>query len=123
MKDPHAEKIAAVRAILHETWPRCFVGKGQSKKPLAISISNQIMRALPEIGWMNLSRALSDYTAGPTYLRNCVANAERVNLEGEPDGIVTEKQAGFAATRLQANEAFWASKKRKPVKAGALANV
>lgn len=104
----HGQKrrIAQTRELLCALFPLAFSGKGEAKRPLMIGVGNQILLDRPEIGSTNLSLALSDYTSGPTYLRNVVAGAARVDLLGNDAGAVTEAEAAYAAERLKAFEAF-----------------
>lgn len=95
----HRQK-AAVRAILVQTWPHTFAPKGAPKKPLALGIGERIILALPELGFLAVSRALTDYTDGPTYLRSCVEGAPRIDLDGVERGAVTASEAQYAASRI-----------------------
>lgn len=93
------ERTALVREILHETFPNAFAAKGEEKRPLAIGIEGQIHLRCPELSKWHLAAAIADYTRGPTYLRNVVEGAQRVDLEGEPNGLVTASEAAYAAMR------------------------
>jgi ProP effector len=105
-------KAERTRELLAETFPKCFARKGEEKRPLAIGLHQEILGAIPEIGYHRLSAALADYTSGPTYLRNVVEGAPRVGLDGEPKGVVTAKEATHAATRLASWRA-WASSRKE----------
>jgi ProP effector len=108
------KKVEATRALLHETFPAAFAAKGQPKKPLEIGIAQKIYMQMPEIGFKNLAAALSDYTGGVLYLEACVEGAERVNLAGEPSGVVTALQAAHALARLKAYRGFERQARREP---------
>jgi ProP effector len=95
------KRIRDTRAILHETFPKTFAGDGQEKRPLALSVGRAVALAMPELGPENIEAALADYVNGPTYLRNCIAGAARVNLDGDDEGEVTAIQAGFARGRMK----------------------
>lgn len=88
------------RAVLVERWPRCFKPKGAPKLPLKVGIVDDIQREMPEIGYRRLLHALTDYTGGATYLRAIVVGGERIDLNGEPAGIVTRSDADHALARL-----------------------
>jgi ProP effector len=90
-----------VRRGLSLSFPDCFCGKGQPKKPLAIGIYKEIRNQLPEIKARELFQALSDYTGGPLYLKSLVAGAKRFNLDGGPAGFVSEAQAATAIEHLK----------------------
>lgn len=105
------ERNAAICAMLAELYPSTFMPPGAPKKPLAIGIGDALTLAIPEVGAMNMARALNDYTGGPIYLRACVAGADRIGLDGKPNGVVTEAQAAHAAERLAGIE-FHIEKRR-----------
>ena len=90
------------RETLAAAFPNCFAPKGADKRPLAIGINKEIMAAMPELGFLRLSNALGDYTSGPTYLCHVVEGARRIDLNGEPRGVVTAEEAAHAAARLAA---------------------
>lgn len=90
-----------VREILCERFPHCFAPKGGHKRPLKIGIANDILMALPDLSPADITAGLADYTWGPTYCRQCVVGAARIDLDGKPCGQVTEKEAAHMAARLQ----------------------
>ena len=100
------KKAQALRNLLVETFPNCFSPKRTPKRPLKIGIIHDIIAALPETGVIRLRFALADYTGGPTYLENVIAGAERIDLQGNPCGVVTEPEAAHAAERLKGIVAF-----------------
>jgi ProP effector len=86
------------REFLAATYPQTFAGKGDEKRPLKLGIDKDLIKAgLP--GFI-VCRALNDYTAGPTYRRNLIAGADRIDLNGDAVGVVTEDEAEAAAQRL-----------------------
>lgn len=100
MPETKAARAAEGRARLAEAFPACFAPKARQKLPLAIGIRSEIREKLPTLSVAKLKAALKDYTSGPTYLRNVTAGADRIGLDGEPSGTVTEEQAEHAAQRL-----------------------
>ena len=92
-------KTRTARIELRRRWPQVFAGPKAPKRPLAIGIRQAILSAAPDLDRADVWLALDDYTAGPTYLRACVAGAARIGLDGEPDGVVTASEAAFAAKR------------------------
>lgn len=105
-KAKSTRSAAATRALLVARYPACFADKGREKRPLRLGVHNLIMADLPEIGLKRLTAALGDYTAGPTYLRNVVAGATRIGLDGAAAGEVSAAEAEHAALRLSALQAF-----------------
>ena len=80
--------------ILTQRFPACFVSP---KKPLKIGIDHDIKSEMPELNSYKITAALFYYTNGPTYLDQMVAGAERVDLAGNPVGVITEAEAVRAA--------------------------
>ena len=69
--------------------------------PLKIGILEDIMRAHSQFcDEFALRIVLRHHVAKPGYLMKMVAGAQRLDLNGEPAGVVTETQAEFAANRL-----------------------
>lgn len=94
-------RILKTRKLLVETFPLCFAGKGEPRKPLAHGIVNEVFAVMPEIGMSRLRETLDDYTEGPAYLASIVAGAARVGLHGEACGVVTAGEAEYAADRAR----------------------
>ena len=94
-------EIVAMRRLLHAAYPKAFANFGEGKTPLAIGIDKQIYEALkpsvPGISRRTLHSALANYTGGLKYLDTMIAGAARINIEGEPAGVVTEHEAKVAA--------------------------
>jgi hypothetical protein len=80
-------------------FPKCFTF--DRPQPLKISIDQDIRSRATNISANDLHQALRIYVGSPTYLAATIEGAIRVNLDGEPDGIVTVAQAGFAQARLK----------------------
>ncbi|GAB4071708.1 ProQ/FinO family protein [Ancylobacter sonchi] len=95
------KRAMVVRDILAERFPRCFMPKGEPKLPLKIGIYNDIKAAAPDIGGRRLFLALRDYTTGGTYLAAMREGADRIGLDGWPDGKVSAEQAADAQRRLR----------------------
>src|SRR5580704_105483 len=69
--------------------------------PLKIGILEDIMRAHSQFcDEFALRIVLRHHVAKPGYLMKMVAGAQRLDLNGEPAGVVTATQAEFAANRL-----------------------
>jgi len=89
----------ATRSILVEKFPACFVPDKAPKRPLKIGIVSDIRERLPEMAGSRISRALYTYTDGPTYLDFVIEGADRIDLDGNPAGKVTAREAVDAARR------------------------
>src|SRR6476619_6356880 len=88
-------------ARLAEEFPRTFVReKYQPHWPLEVGIAADLMERGPELDHHKLSVALTVYTRRVMYLRSLVAGAERIDLDGNPAGEVTARDAEYAAAKL-----------------------
>jgi ProP effector len=88
--------FAAVR-LLAETWPRCFAIDGKRRPPLKIGITEDILAAAPDaLTPDELTAALRFYCGNISYLRACVEGADRIDLDGNVAGQVTEREAEYA---------------------------
>jgi ProP effector len=90
------------RALLAKRYPLCFMGRKELKRPLAINITLDLCEACPDIPPRNIRIAVEDYTGGERYLKNMIAGAARVALDGSDAGTVTEAQARHAVFALAA---------------------
>jgi ProP effector len=88
-------------AILAEWFPKTFWVYERRRQPLKIKIHVDILeRTAGAIAPQELARALRYYTGNAGYLRAASqAGAVRIDLEGQPVGVVTPEQA--ATTRLR----------------------
>ena len=69
--------------------------------PLKIDIHLDIMRAHPQFcDEFALGIVMRHHTSKPGYLVKMIAGAQRLDLNGEAAGIVTDAAAAFAAKRL-----------------------
>jgi ProP effector len=96
-----AAMAARVRGIIAERFPWTFKGRGDDKPPLKVGICFDIQCVMPELSRKAVALALGDYTWGPTYARNLVAGAPRIDLDGLPSGVVTPREAEHAAIRMR----------------------
>jgi hypothetical protein len=91
------------RRWLHKTFPKCFAGLGKPKWPIKIGTSGDIFARYGYCGSRFSSSVrfgLQDYTTGKSYLAAMIVGAVRLDLDGNPAGIVTERDAAHAAKRL-----------------------
>lgn len=109
------------RKWLSATFPACFASFGADKRPLKIHIDADISERCFNIktsfgAILALENALRDYCRGERYLASVVAGAIRVDLDGNPAGVVTERDAEISAkwlARLRAQKAELAKMESK----------
>jgi len=95
------QDINAALAHLAEAFPQTFVlEKYRPHRPLKVGIAADIPARCPELERRVLSVALSVYTRRVMYLQSLVAGATRVDLDGNPVGEVTARDAEYAAAKL-----------------------
>lgn len=107
-------------AYLAEKFPLCFSIEGEAR-PLKVGIFQDLAEALAEdekVSKTQLRQALRQYTAGWRYLYSCKEGAERVDLLGNPVGILEKEHAEHAAQKLAESKAKIAEKRaaEKPTK-------
>ena len=94
-KVQHRQRVAAaVIELLAERWPACFFVYEQHRRPLKIGIRDDILAALDEIAVSKrgLRRAMRSYVGNEVYCSRLVVGAVRIDLDGQPAGIVTREQ-------------------------------
>lgn len=119
---PKLNSSKEVIAFLSERFPHCFSAEGEAR-PLKIGIFQDLVARVE--GEMNLSKtqlrsALRLYTSSWRYLYGIKAGATRVDLDGNPCGVLDEqhveharKQLEEAKARVQAQRAEQQAKKRE----------
>ena len=119
---PKLNRSKEVIAFLSERFPHCFSAEGEAR-PLKIGIFQDLVARVE--GEMNLSKtqlrsALRLYTSSWRYLYGIKAGATRVDLDGNPCGVLDEqhveharKQLEEAKARVQAQRAEQQAKKRE----------
>ena len=90
-----------MRETLAERFPNCFKGFGQPKLPLKIRIEEDIYSAAPDLDRGDVCNALTDYARGASYQRAMIEGAARVDLDGNPGGLVNAGAVKLAAKRLR----------------------
>ncbi len=97
------------RLALAAAFPAAFSKAGgiSPKRPLKIGIDRDVI-ARGVIGLdgepltrKRIRRAIHDYTVGPRYARGLLGFDERIDLEGEPAGLVSAAARQRAEARLQ----------------------
>lgn len=105
----------AVLVYLAEKFPRCFVLEGEAK-PLKINIFQDLVKALDgdnTVSRTQLRQVLRIYTTNWRYLYGCREGAERIDLDGNPCGILETEHVVFAQTQLAEAKAKMAKKRQE----------
>jgi hypothetical protein len=95
-------KIKSCRKWLNDTFPNCFTGYGQPKRPLKIGIVSDILQRYYMTGDEAdlLRETVADYRSSFHYRQTYVIGAERINLNGKVIGIVGEDDKGYLPVHL-----------------------
>ena len=93
MSNYYAEALALIEKLA-ERWPACFSVYAARRRPLKVGIDADILASGIE---GNLSAALRIYVGNSTYQAKLKLGAVRIDLNGEPAGVVTEYEAKGAA--------------------------
>jgi ProP effector len=99
------QSTADAIARLVELFPACFASADHDRKPLAIGIRDRLFERATGLSKTMMRKALAGYADGAGYLRALTEGAIRIDLDGNPAGVVTPRQAEFAAQRLAATAA------------------
>lgn len=100
-------------AYLAEKFPLCFSIEGEAK-PLKIGLFQELAEALAEderVSKTLLRQVLRQYTSSWRYLHCCKLGATRVDLYGQPCGVLEQEHADHAAAQLAESKARFAAKK------------
>jgi sRNA-binding protein len=89
---------------LCQRYPKTFTHEPDDVRPLARGIHKAIVADVPDLPASVVSQALAIYAAWLPYMRACIAGAPRIDLSGDPAGVVTEKEAMYAVQQLAARE-------------------
>jgi ProP effector len=94
---PSLQRQVAIIEQLAERWPQCFVVLQARRRPLKVGIYDDIVAqlevALPGVTPDELRRAIGHYVHNPVYRSKLTIGAERIDLDGNAVGAVTEEQA------------------------------
>lgn len=97
---PNLDALNPQKRLKHwvKTYPKAFIPN--QPQPLKVGIHDDLQAA--ESGDLKkIRRALAGYVKVPRYLHCLKAGAVRLNLQGQPDGCVTQEEADFAQAQLQ----------------------
>lgn len=103
---------AAVRPRLVAMFPFCFAASGEPKRPIKIGIRQDIMARTDAFTSLELYCGLGHYTNKPSYLRAMIEGADRIDIDGNPAGVVSAADEEHAKAGLRRFER-WAAKDRK----------
>ena len=101
-------------AYLAEKFPLCFIAEGEAK-PLKIGLFQDLAEALKDderVSKTQLRQALRQYTSNWRYLHGCREGAERVDLYGNPAGVLDAEHVSHAAQQLAEAKAKFAEKRK-----------
>jgi sRNA-binding protein len=85
-------------ALASARWPLAFSVHQMRRRPLKIGIHLDILAELGDaVPPAELALALRCYVANRVYRSRLVAGAVRIGLDGEPAGVVTAREAEYAA--------------------------
>jgi ProP effector len=93
--------ITATRRALLNRWPNCFKGYTRPKLPLKVGIDKDILAADPELDTEIVKLVLRIYVSHENYREVMIEGAGRVDLDGNPAGVVTKSQAEWSAMKLK----------------------
>lgn len=94
-------------------FPLCFILEGEAK-PLKIGLFKDLVEVLSDdesISNTQLRQALRQYTSNWRYLYGCREGAQRVDLYGNPCGILEKEHVEHALQKLNEAKAKFAEKK------------
>lgn len=95
-----AKNRAANQAALQQlfdAYPEVF--NRENVRPLKIGIQEDLI-ADEKLARNRIKRALASYVRNPQYLRSLVAGADRIGLDAQPAGTVSEEEAAHAKRKL-----------------------
>ena len=101
-------------AYLAEKFPLCFILEGEAK-PLKIGLFQDLAEALQDderVSKTQLRQALRQYTSNWRYLHGCREGAVRVDLQGNPAGVLEAEHVAHAAQQLADAKARVAAAKK-----------
>lgn len=110
-------RALAVRGLLAHHFPLCFAKRNEPKQPLKIGIHLDLLPFFAPEHHNDLHNALADYTnrtpfqernnhvrimtKRASYLRCLIEGAVRVDLDGNPAGVVSPQSAAYAADLIK----------------------
>ena len=85
--------------LLCERFPRTFARNPAERPPLKRGIDRDLVARLDGLSSRTaLKRVLGGYTACSEYRAKLIEGAARIDLDGNPAGVVTAREAAYALT-------------------------
>ena len=85
--------VESTLELLRERFPKCFVRYPQPRQPLKIGVHKDLAVVLAGVvSKSEIGRALTAYTNDVAYREALKPGAVRIDLNGEPAGVVTPGQ-------------------------------
>jgi ProP effector len=101
-----AARIAStVLAVLVEKYPATFTMLESKWVPLKVGIGGDVIANHPELKPSQIGQALYWYTHSTDYMAKLIEGADRIDLTGQPAGVVSATEAADALERLNAAQA------------------
>lgn len=103
-----------VISYLAEKFPLCFSVEGEAK-PLKIGLFQDLAEALADdenVSKTQLRHVLRQYTSNWRYLHGCRLGAERVDLQGNSTGLLSQEEVEHAQQKLAEAKAKFAEKRQ-----------
>jgi ProP effector len=95
------DEIAAAIALLAEAFPKAFSIFEQRRHPLKIGIRGDLLARLDGVlTEIELRQVLRAYVANGAYRRRLLAGAPRIDLDGNPVGMVSTEEEADARKKL-----------------------
>jgi ProP effector len=94
------KRAQLMRRTLVKRWPLCFVPAGTDPKPLKTGIFADVVAEAPFLGGHDLINAITAYCNDPAYHRAVLAGTNRVDLNGENVGEISDDARQYARRRL-----------------------
>jgi len=105
----------ALQEIFFEKFPQTFFREPEKVRPIQKYVHKKLRRALDyEYTKDEVSATLALYTQTPEYCRAVMEGGERIDLEGNPCGQVSEQHQEDAKARFLGEKAMRPAKQKKP---------
>ena len=88
------------RVELSKRFPFAIKQHGEDKIPLKLGVKHDLYQRCSDLRHSAIILALRDYCSGPRYLKNVLLGADRIDLDGNINGTVSEKHAEYAKKQL-----------------------
>ena len=113
--EPHRDRLRETLELLCERFPKCFAMWQERRLPLKSGIHKDIIAILgDQLEMKRLKQALNLYTVNIVYLNRAKKiGATRIDLDGNPCGVVTVDASMQAKVRLY--QLKHDNKKKEPV--------